>query len=164
MVQAEGLIPPSRTEKGSLLTERLELFSGSQAPALLQKVAHVAQERQLAPGLPPDRVLQHRGHGGPLLRVLEERHQAFTRPSQQFRKHTRRAILASLRRTSVIYRRLMLDASERGARLTETGKKIHQAWRSAGQHKKARNYLLFLWGKLYNGELAKRHGHAPTDA
>ena len=62
------------------------------------------------------------------------RSQAFTRPSQQFRKHTRRAILASLRQTSV-YRRLMLDASERGARLTETDKRI-QAWRSAGQLKK----------------------------
>ena len=57
----------------------------------------------------------------------------------------------------------MLDASERGARLTESGKRI-QAWRSAGQHKKAKNHLLFLWGQLYNGKLAKRHGHAPTDA
>ena len=32
--------------------------------------------------------------------------QAFTRPSQQFRKHTRRAILASLRQTSAYRRRL----------------------------------------------------------
>ena len=47
--------------------------------------------------------------------------------------------------------------------LPETGKRI-QEWTSAGQHKKAKNHLLFLRTQLYNRKLAKRCDHTPTDA
>ena len=73
------------------------------------------------------------------------RSQAFTRPSQQFRKQTRRAVLASLRQTSV-YRRLMLDASERGARLAETGKRIQAYRHPQGNTKRPRTTSSFSGG------------------
>jgi hypothetical protein len=85
---------------------------------------------------------------------------AFTRPSHQLRQKARAATLRNLHHTS-IYRRLIFQAKEQGATTATTGTAIHTRLR---ENSKEGTYLLkFIHGQLYNGKLAKRYGHAPTD-
>jgi ribonuclease HI len=85
---------------------------------------------------------------------------AFTRPSPQLRHKVRGALLRSLHQSS-IYRRLILSSKENGARTHTVGRALHKkltyhSWEGT-------SLLKFVYGQLYNGKLAKRYGHAPTD-
>ena len=84
--------------------------------------------------------------------------QAFTRPSHQLRQKVRAATLRSMHHTS-IYRRLILQARTQGAQTTTTGASLHTHLRE--HPKEDTNLLKFIYGRLYNGKLAKRYGHAP---
>ncbi len=86
---------------------------------------------------------------------------AFTRPSLQLRQKVRGATLRGLHHTS-LYRRLILQAREKGARTKHTGAAILK--RLKANHAEGITLLKFVWGQLYNGKLAHRYGHAPTDA
>jgi hypothetical protein len=86
---------------------------------------------------------------------------AFTRPSAQLRKKVRAATLRSLHHTS-LYRRLVLNAKDRGARTAATGDSLHTRLRE--NPREGSTLLKFIYGQLYNGKLAKIYGHAPTDA
>ena len=85
---------------------------------------------------------------------------AFTRPSHQLRKKVRAATLRSMHHTS-IYRRLVLQARTQGATTATTGTALHARLRE--NSKEGRNLLKIIHRQLYNGKLAKRYGHAPTD-
>ena len=85
---------------------------------------------------------------------------AFTRPSQQLRQKVRAATLRSLHHTS-IYRRIITHATQQGANLATTGTALHV--RLQENSKEGTKLLKFIHGQLYNGKLAKRYGHAPTD-
>ena len=85
---------------------------------------------------------------------------AFTRPSLQLRLKVRDALLRSLHHSS-LYRRLIVANKERGARTKTVGqalhkKLLHSPWEGT-------ILLKFMYGQLYNGKLAMRCGHAPTD-
>jgi hypothetical protein len=85
---------------------------------------------------------------------------ASTRPSQQLRRKVRQALLRSLHYNS-LYCRLIQKNIEDGTNTHYVGKPLHyrltaNAWEGSTQ-------LKFIYGQLYNGELAKRYGHAPTD-
>ena len=92
----------------------------------------------------------------------EERFQmhAFTRPSQQLRLKVRHALLRSLHYTS-LYRRLLIANKLEGARLQTVGRAIHRKLNS--NPKDGTTLLKFIYGQLYNGKLAMKYGHAPTD-
>jgi hypothetical protein len=57
--------------------------------------------------------------------------------------------------------RLILLAKDKEARTKHTGAAIHMRLRAI--HKEGMTLLTFVWGKLYNGKLGQRNGHAPTD-
>jgi hypothetical protein len=85
---------------------------------------------------------------------------AFTRPSRQLRRKVRHALLRSLY-YSYLYRRLILKHIEAGTNTYSVRKAIHHrltanAWEGS-------TLLKFIYGQLYNGKLAKRYGHTPTD-
>ena len=85
---------------------------------------------------------------------------AFMRPSQHLRRKVRHALLRSLHYTS-LYRRLILKNMAVVANTLSLRKAIHHrltanAWEGS-------TLLKFIYGQLYNGKLAKRYGHAPTD-
>ncbi len=93
----------------------------------------------------------------------EERLQmhAFTKPSKQLRDIVRAATLRSLHHTS-LYRRLILNAKSRGARTATTGTAVHALIRNSPRD--GITILKFIYGQLYNGKIAYRFKHAPTDA
>ncbi len=70
------------------------------------------------------------------------------------------AILRSLYYTS-LYRRLILRNVEVGTNTKYVGQAIHR--RLTANALEGSTLLKFLYGKLYNGKLAKRYGHTPTD-
>ena len=84
---------------------------------------------------------------------------AFTRPSPQLRKKVRETLLRSLHHSS-LYRRLIVDSKEKGARTKTVGRALHKKLTNSPWEGTA--LLKFLYGQLYNGKLALRYGHAPT--
>jgi predicted outer membrane repeat protein len=60
-----------------------------------------------------------------------------------------------------IYRRLITKAKQQGATIATTGSALHIRFRE--NSKEGTKLLKFIHGQLYNGKLAKRYGHAPTD-
>ena len=60
-----------------------------------------------------------------------------------------------------IYKRLILQAKTQGANTATTGTSLHTCLRETT--KEGTHILKFLHGQLYNGKLAKRYGHTPTD-
>jgi hypothetical protein len=84
----------------------------------------------------------------------------FTRPSQQLRHKARAATLRSLHHTS-IYRKLIIHAKKQGATTATIGTALHIRLRE--NSKEGTKLLKFFHGQLYNGKLAKRYGHVPTD-
>ena len=60
-----------------------------------------------------------------------------------------------------LYKRLILRAKTQGANIAPTGTSLHSRLRENA--KEGTNILKFIHGQLYNGKLAKRYGHAPTD-
>ena len=85
---------------------------------------------------------------------------AFTRPSNQLRQKVKAATPRSLHHTS-LYRRLVLTAKSKGARIAATGASLHTRLRE--NPREGSTLLKFVYGQLYNGKLAKLYGHAPTD-
>ena len=85
---------------------------------------------------------------------------AFTRPSKQLRRRIRHALLRSLHYTS-LYRRLILKNIEVGTNTQTVGRAVHRHLTT--NHWEGTNFLKFVYGLLYNGKLAKRYGHSPTD-
>ena len=85
---------------------------------------------------------------------------AFTRPSHQLRTKVRQALLRSLHYSS-LYRRLLVANKLKGARLQTVGRAIHK--KLISNSAEGTTLIKFLYGQLYNGKLAKRYGHAPTD-
>ncbi len=85
---------------------------------------------------------------------------AFTRPSQQLRLKVRAATLRSLHHISV-YRRLIIQAKTHGANTATIGTALHVRLRE--NPREGTKLLKFIHGQLYNGKLATRYGHAPTD-
>jgi hypothetical protein len=85
---------------------------------------------------------------------------AFTRPSKQPRHKVRYAFLRSLHYTS-IYRRLILKNIEVDTTKQTVGRVIHR--RLTTNTWEGTTLLQFVYGKLINGKLAKRYGHALTD-
>jgi len=57
--------------------------------------------------------------------------------------------------------RLILQAKIHGAHTPTTGESLHTRLRETP--KKGTNIIKFIYGRLYNGKLAKRYGHAPTE-
>ncbi len=86
---------------------------------------------------------------------------AFTRPSQQLRLNVRHALLSGLYYTS-LYRRLLVANKLKGTRLQTVGRAIHKKLHSIP--KEGTTLLKFIYGQVYNGKIAKRYGHAPTEA
>ena len=85
---------------------------------------------------------------------------AFTRPSLQLRIKVRDALLRSLHHFS-LYRRLIVASREKGARTKTVGQALHK--KLAHSPWQGTALLNFLYGQLFNGKLAMRYGHAPTD-
>ncbi len=85
---------------------------------------------------------------------------AFTRPSQQLRNKVRHALLRSLHYSS-LYKRLLVASKLKGARLQTVGRATYKKLTS--HPKESTTLLKFIYGQLYNVNLAKRYGHAPTD-
>jgi len=85
---------------------------------------------------------------------------AFTRPSQQLLPKVRHALLRSLHFIS-LYRRLILKTIEVGTNTQSVGKALHR--RLMANASEGTTLLTFIYGQLYNGKLAHRYGHAPTD-
>ena len=85
---------------------------------------------------------------------------AFTRPSQQLQLKVRHALLRSLHYTSLCMR-LLIASKLKGARLQTVGRAIYRKLNS--NPKEGTILLKFIYGQLYNGKLAMRYGHAPTD-
>ena len=85
---------------------------------------------------------------------------AFTRPSHQLRQKVRQALLRDLHHTS-LYRRLIVANKGLGARLHTVGEALHKRLNS--NPKEGTTLLKFVYGQLYNGKIAKRFGHTPTD-
>ena len=85
---------------------------------------------------------------------------AFTRPSPQLRLKVRGSLLRSLYHLS-LYMRLIVANKEKGARTKTVGsalrkKLTNNSWEGTSLRK-------FVYGQIYNGNLDKRNGHAPTD-
>ncbi len=85
---------------------------------------------------------------------------AFTRPSQQLRLKVRHALLRGLHYTS-LYRRLLVANKLKGARLQMVGRAMHKNLNTTPME--GTNIRKFIYGQLYNGKIAMRYGHAPTD-
>ncbi len=85
---------------------------------------------------------------------------AFTRPSMQLRRQVRVVTLRSMHHTS-LYRRLILQAKATGARNAQIGISIHARLRT--NPKESTTLLKFIYRQLYNGKIAKRYGHTPSD-
>ena len=85
---------------------------------------------------------------------------AFTCPSHQLRLKVRHALLRTLHHTS-LYRRLIVANKGLGSRLHTVGQTIYK--RLNPVPKEGTTLLKFMYGQLYNGKLAKRYGHTPTD-
>ena len=85
---------------------------------------------------------------------------AFTRPSQQLRVKVRQALLRNLHRTS-LYSPLIVANKEMGAHLHTVGRSIHKRINSVPRE--GITFLKIMYGQLYNGKLAKRYRHSPTD-
>ena len=60
-----------------------------------------------------------------------------------------------------ICKRLILQARRQGTNTATTGAALHTRLRENA--KEGTHLLKFIHGQLYNGKLAKRCGHAPTD-
>jgi len=84
---------------------------------------------------------------------------AFMRPSQKLRYKVRAATLRSLHHIS-LYKRLILLAKYKGARIAETGTALHI--RLVENPAGGTNLLKFAYDQLYNGKLALRYRHVPT--
>ncbi len=54
-----------------------------------------------------------------------------------------------------------MQAKATGARTAQTGISLHARLRT--NPKEGTTLLKFIYGQLYNGKIAKRYGHAPTD-
>jgi hypothetical protein len=57
--------------------------------------------------------------------------------------------------------RLILVARDKGARISDTGTALQK--RLMENPTDGTSLLKFAYGQLYNGKLALRHGHAPTE-
>jgi hypothetical protein len=86
---------------------------------------------------------------------------AFTKPSDQLRLKVRSATLRSLHHTS-LYRRLITNAKTQGAQTNIVGTALHSLIRNS--QREGITIFKFIYGQLYNGKLAFRYKHAPTDA
>jgi len=84
----------------------------------------------------------------------------FTRPSPQLRTKVRAALLRSLHHSS-LYRRLIVANKEKGARTKAVGQALHKKLTHSPWV--GTTLLKFIYGQLYDGKLALRYGHAPTD-
>jgi hypothetical protein len=76
------------------------------------------------------------------------------------RQKVRDATLINIHHTS-LYMRLILQARTQGANTATTGTTLHIRLRenaNEGSH-----ILKFIYGRLYNGKLAKLYGYVPTD-
>jgi len=60
-----------------------------------------------------------------------------------------------------LYMRLILQAKTQGANTAPTETSLHTRLRENA--KEGSNILKFIHGQIYNGKLANRYGHAPTD-
>jgi hypothetical protein len=85
---------------------------------------------------------------------------AFTRPSPQLGTKVRDAFLRSLHHSS-LYRRLIVASKENGVGTTTMGQALHKKLTHSPWE--GTSLLKILYGQLYNGNLAMRYGHAPTD-
>jgi hypothetical protein len=83
---------------------------------------------------------------------------AFMRPSLQIRLKVRDALLRNLHHT-FLYRRLIIEDKE--VRTHTIYRAIHKRFTS--NSKEGTTLLKFIHEQLYNGKLAQRYGHAPTD-
>ena len=86
---------------------------------------------------------------------------AFTKPSIQLRLKVRTTTLRSLHYTS-LYKRLIVNAKTQGVRTNTIGTALHSLIRNF--QRDGITILKFINGQLYNGKLALRYKHAPTDA
>jgi hypothetical protein len=85
---------------------------------------------------------------------------ALTRPSPQLRLKVQDALLRSLHHYS-LYTHLVVANKEKGARTKNVCQSLHKKlacspWEGTSLPK-------FIYGQLYNGKLAMRYGHAPSD-
>ncbi len=115
--------------------------------------AHVGPRHRDETGYPPPSMVDDAGS-------IPLPNARFHAPSQQLRHKVRAATLRSQHHTS-IYMRLVLRAKEQGATTDTTETALHTRLRE--NSKEGTNLLKFIHGQLYNGKLAKRYGHAPTD-
>ena len=84
-----------------------------------------------------------------------------TRPSSHLRLKVRDALFRSLHHSS-LYMRLIITNKEKGARTkTIVGEVLHK--KLTHNPWEGTSLLKCIYGQLYNGKLAKRYGHAPTD-
>jgi hypothetical protein len=84
----------------------------------------------------------------------------FTHLSPRLRQKARAATLRKMHHTS-LYKRLILQTREHGARIATTKKVLHTRLRERPEE--GTNLLHFVYGQLYTGKLTHRYGHAPTD-
>ncbi len=85
---------------------------------------------------------------------------AFTRPSQELQNKVRQALLRSLHYSFLVLQ-LLVANKLKGARLQTVGRATYKKLTS--HPKEGTTLLKFIYGQLYNGKLAKKYGHAPTD-
>jgi len=85
---------------------------------------------------------------------------AFKNPSHQLRQKDSAVTHHIMHHTS-LYRRLILQGRKQGARIANTGKVLHTWLRDIP--KEGTNLLKCVYGQQYNGKLAHRYDHAPTD-
>jgi ribonuclease HI len=86
---------------------------------------------------------------------------AFTKLSDQLRFKVRSGTLRSLHHIS-LHIRLIINAKSQGARTNIVGIAFHSLIRNS--QREGIKILKFIYGQLYNGKLAFRYKHAPTDA
>jgi hypothetical protein len=86
---------------------------------------------------------------------------AFTRHSPRLRIKVQDALIRSLHIFS-FYRRLIVASKEKGAHTKTVGQALHKKLTHSPWEGTA--LLKFLYRQLYNGKLAMRYRHAPTDA
>ena len=82
------------------------------------------------------------------------------RPSLQFRRKVRDALLRSIHHTS-LYPRLIIANKDMGVCIHRVDWAIHKQLTS--NSKEDITFLNFICGKLYNGKLAQIYGHAPAE-
>ena len=86
---------------------------------------------------------------------------AFAKPPNQLRLKVQTATLRSLYHTS-LYIRTIINAKTQGARTNTVGTSLHSLIQIS--QREGITLLKFIYGQLYNGRLAFRYKHAPTDA